>query len=326
MEQIVDIGRLRRKRRPIVLAAGFFDGIHLGHRKVLGRTLARARELNGRAWVLTFESHPLSVLRPATAPRLLLSNRYKLLLLERLGLDGCVLLDFTRAVADIAPAEFVQNLRAAAPALAEIVVGRDWRFGRKGAGNPALLRRMGRELGFGVTAVGPVRRGGLPVSSTRTRAAILDGDLAAAATLLGRPFSILETVIPGRTMGRKLGYPTANLAPRNEILPPHGVYAVFAHVRGTLHRGVLNFGRRPTFAGRGAGDPVIELHLLDARPGELYGDDVEVFFVSRIRSERRFKSEAALRSRIAADVESATALLSPKNLEECLYRESGGVL
>ena len=326
MERTDSIARLRRKRRPIVLAAGFFDGLHLGHRKVLNRTLTRAQQLNGSAWVLTFESHPLSVLRPEAAPRLLMSNRYKLQLLERLGIDGCVLLNFTPEVAAVEPTLFVEELRHAASALAEIVVGRNWRFGRSGAGSPALLRRMGNALGFGVTAVSPVQRGGDLVSSTRARGEIVCGNLAAAAKLLGRPFSILETVIPGRTLGRRLGFPTANLAPRNEILPPHGVYAVYAQVAGKLHNGVLNFGHRPTFARGKTTEPLLELHLLDARFGDLYGQDVEVFFVERIRSEHRFKSEDALCKQIAADALHARVLLSPKKLKESLYIACGGVL
>jgi riboflavin kinase/FMN adenylyltransferase len=295
---------LRRKRRPVVLAAGFFDGLHLGHLKVIRNAFAAAETLGGRTWVLTFDQHPLRVLGHHKAPRLLTSNRHRLALLRRLGVEGVILLPFTRAFAATKPETFVRNLKADIPRLADIHVGNNWHFGKAGAGNVSLLRRLGRELDFTVSAATPVLRGGQPVSSTRLRAAVTAGDLDAAATLLGRPFSILGTVKSGRRIGRQLGFPTANLDPHNEVLPPSGIYVVEALIGRTLHRAVLYYGRRPSFDATHDQDLELELHV----PGltaDLYGRDIEVSFLKRLRGDRRFASMDALKKQIAADIQLA---------------------
>lgn len=308
MQVAADMQALKRKRLPVALAAGFFDGLHRGHRRVLSATVARAAALGGRPWVLTFAQHPQRVLGSGDTPRLLTSNRHKLMLLEQLGIAGCILLPFTRRFAALDPASFVRDLRAAAPCLDVVLVGRNWRFGRAGAGDARLLRALGTELGFAVTVVSPVMRGGSPVSSTRVRAAVHAGDLAEARALLGRPFSILGTVKRGRGVGRRLGYPTANLDPHNEVLPPHGAYCVRAALGGQTFGGVLNCGVRPTF-GRASGTrPTIELHLLDV-DRDLYGQDIEVHFVEHIRKECRFADPDQLKRRIARDIETARTCL-----------------
>jgi riboflavin kinase/FMN adenylyltransferase len=306
MKTTENLCALRRVRRPIVLAAGFFDGVHRGHQKVIGRAVARAAGIRGQAWVLTFDAHPLRILAPERAPLLLTSTGHKLRLLERLGVDGCLVIPFTRQLAGIEPSDFVERLARCIPSLREILVGGNWRFGRHGRGDARLLARLGAAKGFGVTVVRAVSRGGEPVSSTRIRARILRGRLAEAARMLGRPFGILATVVPGRSLGRRLGYPTANLDPHDEVVPPRGVYAVWARAGGRIHEGVLNFGVRPTL-GRDR-HPTLELHLLDFS-ASLYGREVEVFFVRRLRPERAFPSEQALTRQIAADVRQARAVL-----------------
>jgi riboflavin kinase/FMN adenylyltransferase len=188
------------------------------------------------------------------------------------------------------------------PSLADIHVGRNWHFGKAGCGDVTLLRKLGRELAFTVTVTAPVIRGGEPVSSTRLRAAVKAGDLDGAAALLGRPFSILGTVKSGRRIGRKLGFPTANLDPHNEVLPPVGIYVVEALIGNTRHDAVLYYGRRPTFDDTDKETRELELHVpgLDA---DLYGRDIEVSFLRRLRGDRKFNSIEALKKEIAHDIE-----------------------
>jgi riboflavin kinase/FMN adenylyltransferase len=329
MKLIRDLDHLKRTRAPIVAAAGFFDGVHLGHQKILGQALQRAGEIGGQAWVLTFEPHPLRVLNPDAAPPLLTSTKHKLLLLERLGLQGCLLLPFNRKLADTEPEAFAGQLLACCPPLVEIVVGRNWRFGRKGRGNPALLARMSGAAGLKVRVTPARVWKGETISSTRIRAAVLSGDLEEAAAMLGRPFSLLGTVRHGEGIGRELGYPTANLDPHNETLPPHGVYAAVATILDDQPHGrkstaapacvsVVNFGVRPTFEHIAPHKPVIEVHLLDLERN-LYGVDVDLRFVARLRSERKFSSPDALRAQIRKDIEAARKAVG-KPLQKNLKR------
>lgn len=300
--------RLKASAGPIVLAAGFFDGLHRGHRKVLDATITEARAHDGQAWVLTFDPHPLRVLGPRTAPPLLSSTKHKLLMLSRLELDGCLVMRFTPKLAAQSPQQFVRQLCRNIPQLAAIFVGRNWRFGYRGTGDVQSLTRLGHEFGFRVQAMLPVMRRGQPVSSTRIREEVRKGNLSEARILLGRPFSVLGSVEQGLTLGRKLGFPTANLDTQNEALPPTGVYAVFAETRGRRHKAVLNLGRRPTVRKGGETRPILELHLLDF-DGDLYGEDIEVFFARRLRDEHCFATTDLLQAQISRDVERARRLL-----------------
>ncbi len=315
---------LRREPGPLVMAAGFFDGVHLGHLKVIRETRARAAAAGGRAWALTFDPHPLKVLNPEAAPRLLTANRHKLRLLARTGLDGCLLLPFDRELAALEPEDFLQCMRAGVPGLREIIVGRNWRFGRHGRGTPALGARLGAALGLTLDVVRPVMWKGETISSTRIRAEVLAGNLDEAAAMLGRPVSILGTVVKGRSIGRQLGFPTANLDPHNEVLPPHGVYAVHAAWDGAILDGVLNFGLRPTLREAGA-IATLELHLFDFT-GDLYGQDLEVFFCAFLREEERFPSLAAMQTAIGRDIAAARAALREKKVKDALYTRCFGVL
>jgi len=304
MKIIRDLSFLKQERRPVVLAIGFFDGVHTGHRKVIAATRARAKGLRGRAWVLTFDPHPLQVLKPAEAPPLLTSTQHKRELLSRLGIDGVVVMPFTRRLARVSPDGFVDLLKRCAPPLVEILVGTNWRFGRSGRGTPALLARLCRRAGIQVHVIQPVRKLGGPVSSTRVRREIMRGNLRGTETLLGRPFSVLGTIIHGHGVGRRIGFPTANLDPHGEALPPYGVYAVQARLGQRLRRGVLSIGVRPTFRRRGKVKPSFELHL----PGlhrDLYGTNIEVIFHAKLRNERRFASVEALKKQIAKDIANA---------------------
>lgn len=298
---------LSREPRVTTLAIGVFDGLHLGHQRVISRAVRRARVLGGEAWVFTFDGHPARVLKPEAAPPLLAGAAQKRAVLESLGVDGALIMRFTRAFASRDPERFVQSLCTAAPGLKEIFVGGNWRFGRGGAGDVHLLRRLGRTWGYRVSVVSPVRNGAEMVSSTRIRAAIAAGRLQDAAAMLGRPFSIAGRVVRGRQIGRLLGFPTANIEPHNEVRPPDGVYAVRVRLADGLHDGVLSIGPRATFRDSPPGT-WMEVHLFDFSRN-LYGHAIEVLLVDRLRPERRFETVDALAAQIARDARHARRVL-----------------
>ncbi len=329
MKRATSMSELRAVSRPLVLAAGFFDGVHRGHQEVLRRAREAAREADGEAWVLTFDTHPLKVLTPGSAPLLLTSPAHKVRLIEACDIDGCILHPFDADVAALSPEAFAGMLLHGAPTLKVIVVGENWRFGAGGRGTPDLLAALGAHEGLRVLAVPPVLHAAEPVSSTRVRLAVIKGELEDAAAMLGRPPSVLGTVVHGRKIGRQLGFPSANLDPHNEALPPLGVYAVLAQIDNTLVDGVMNFGIRPTFQNVANATASLELHLLDYR-GDLYGRDIEAFFIARLRDEWYFSSADELRDQIQLDVRHATAVLrhgkAAKKLKESLYTPSRAVL
>jgi riboflavin kinase/FMN adenylyltransferase len=301
---------------PLAIALGFFDGLHLGHQSILRCARAAAHEAGGQAWALTFDAHPRGVVGAAPPP-LLTSTRHKLLLLRRAGMDGCLVLPFTPGFAARPAEDFARELLRCAPGLRRLVAGHGWRFGRGGAGDTDLLARLAAEHGARVSVLDPVLDAGEPVSSTRVRAAVLAGRLGEAQRLLGRPFSVLGTVVGGRAFGRRIGYPTANLECVSEAFPPQGIYAVRAALRGEIRDGVLSYGTRPTLGGDAA--PLAELHLPDFSGG-LYGEEIEVFFLDHLRPQRRFADVAALREQIGRDVLRTAEILRAHGGKESLYR------
>ena len=289
---------------PAYLAIGVFDGVHLGHQAVIGRAVADSRREPGAvSVVVTFDPHPLRVLRPDHAPRLLTSTRHKFQFFADLGATHCLALPFDQAFAATPPENFITALADAARPLREICVGFNWSFGRGREGNLDLLNRLGERHGFAVVGLPSVVVDGETVSSTLIRQAVEAGDLPKAARLLGREFTILGTVVAGQQLGRKLGYPTANLAAHNEQFPPNGVYAVAARWHGETFPGVVNLGYRPTVAAPG-GERLLELHLFDFDQ-QIYGDDVEVEFRAFLRPEQKFASVDELRAQITRDAEAA---------------------
>jgi riboflavin kinase/FMN adenylyltransferase len=307
MKVLASLRSLGNERHPIVLAVGFFDGVHKGHQKVVQVAVNKARRTGGQAWVLTFDPHPLDVLSPSAAPLLLTSIEHRQRLLESLGLDGCIVMSFNHRLAGMEPVAFARLLRHSIPTLSEVIVGQNWRFGKHGTGDTGLLAKLGREIGFKATVVKPAIYEKKPVSSTRIRAEIKRGNLKKAAAMLGRPFSILGRVIHGRAVGRKIGFPTANLDFHSKALPPYGIYAARALVDGVIRDGVVNLGINPTFEMRTV-KPLLELHIFDFS-GNLYGRDVEVFFIKRLRNERRFGSVEKLTAQIARDIATARRVL-----------------
>jgi riboflavin kinase/FMN adenylyltransferase len=316
MKIIAQPSQFRKIPGPVVLAAGFFDGVHKGHQMVLASTIERAREISGQAWVLTFDRHPLAVLAPSKCPPLLSTLEERLKLLERSGVDGVLVLTFSRQLAVQEPEAFIRWLcgkpraeNAAArqtetAKLSEIRCGHNWRFGRRAAGTPELLAQYGRLYGFRVVIVPYAEYQGMEISSTRIRYAVREGRLGDAAAMLGHPYSVRDTVIRGRGVGHSLNVATANLQPTTELLPPHGVYAVRVRVDGTDYTGVSNLGVHPTFASAVPDRAVLETHLLEFN-GDLYGKSIEVAFLARLRDERVFDTPEALTRQIADDIAQA---------------------
>ncbi len=307
MKLVRQMEAMRKMEAPLFLAAGFFDGVHRGHRAVLQRTVRRAKAAGGQAWAITFDPHPLKVLDPCAAPLLLTSTRHKLELMQQLGIDGCLLIPFTRRFASTPAEDFLASLAVNLPTLKRVLVGEDWRFGKSGRGDTRMLDAWATSRGITLERVAPVRHRHDVISSTRIREAIAKGQLLSAAALLGRPFSILGTVTHGNRIGRKLGFPTANLDPHSEVRPPVGVYAVQAITNDGDHPGIVNFGYHPSICPTRS--PLIELHLLDSSP-HLYGKRVEIFFMARLRAERHFKSTTALITQIEKDITLARLKLS----------------
>ena len=293
------ISDLATVRGPVVLAVGVFDGFHLGHRAVIERAIADASAAGGTPVVVTFDPHPAAILRRQTAPPLLTSTRHKVRIFGAAGVRDVLVLQFTPEFAAKAPEDFIRELAAACRPLREICVGEDWAFGKERAGNLALLVSLGKVLGFEATGLPCVAVDGKAVS-TVIRAAVEDGALDLAARLLGRDFGVFGTVIEGRRLGRTIGFPTANVRPESEQLPPNGVYAVRVALDGKQHAGIANVGVRPTVSNEGA-QRLVEVHLFDFS-GELYGRDLEVSFLRFVRAEQKFPNLDALRSQIASDV------------------------
>ncbi len=292
---------------PLFLAIGVFDGVHLGHQAVIGRALADARSAGGEAVAVTFDPHPMRLLRPSQAPRLLTSTPHKIRLIENLGVRCILTIPFTSEFASKAPEDFIREIAAAANPLQEICVGYAWSFGKGRAGNLDLLAELGDSLGFNEVGVSAVQIDGQIVSSTIIRAAVEAGDLAAAARFLGRAYQIWGTVEAGRRLGRTLGFPTANLSAHCEQFPPDGVYAVEALWREQQLRGIVNIGIRPTV--ELAGKRTLELHIFDF-DRDLYGEEIEVTFRGFIRPECKFNGLEELRFQIALDCKQAREILA----------------
>lgn len=291
------------------MAWGMFDGVHLGHQQVLNLTLTEARARDGLAVALTFDPHPQSVVCPEKAPRLLQPLPQRLRDLEAFGIDVALVLEFTPELSRVTGQEFVERLFEQTPDLCSLAVGEGFQFGAQRSGDIALLRRIGTERGFAVQVAQPVSRGGGVVSSSRIRQSLREGDLETVSELLGRPYAVSGTVIRGDQLGRRIGFPTANINVQGLELPPHGVYA--ARIRmlpsDVQVPAVLNWGVRPTL-GRPEGEARFEVHLLD-HDGDLYGQELEVRLIRFLRGECRFDSVDALRSQIGRDCIAARELL-----------------
>lgn len=297
---------LKGKYRRVVVGLGNFDGVHTGHRKLIGSLVERARQVEGTAVVFTFDPHPLAVLNPGEAPPLILSPGIKRSIFAGLGVSVLILVPFTPEFARMSPEEFVDTVLYRHLGVHTVYVGYNYTFGHRGRGTPELLQKMGRELGFAVEVVSPVTVDGQPVSSTLIRSLLADGDIAGARKFLGYCPVVEGEVVYGERRGNQLGFPTANLEVDPGILvPANGVYSVKARVDGDTYLGVANIGVKPTFHGGGY-TRTIEVHLLDFT-GDLYGLHLEVYFIRRLREEKRFPSVGALVDQIRRDINQARA-------------------
>jgi riboflavin kinase/FMN adenylyltransferase len=284
-----------------MVAIGNFDGVHRGHRAVIGAALTRARALGRKAAALTFTPHPRLFLRPQDSLFELSDERNKLRLLRATGLDGAVILRFDASLATTSAEDFVVKILAGALGIGGAAIGFDFHFGKNRTGSPSFLAEQGARLGFAVDVVPPLEDEGRPVSSGSVRAALAAGRVVEAAELLGAPWFVSGEVIHGDKRGRELGFPTANVKLSPSCGLKHGIYAVRADVAGKRHDGVASFGRRPMFDD---GAPLLEVFLFDF-DGDLYGQTVDVAFIGWIRHEQKFDSIEVLKRHMTSDAAQA---------------------
>ena len=301
MITLTTFDQLAAHPHPLHVAIGVFDGLHTGHQAVLKRAIEAAREQGGDIGLVSFDPHPIRVIAPNKAPTALLTPlAHKAEIARDLGVDVFVPLHFDSGMASLEATAFLDNLTRAD--IRTIAVGEDWRFGHNRAGDVSMLAREALARGFRLQAVPPVMWDGDRISSTRIRQALHDGNLADVERMLGRPWSLRGEVLHGQQLGRTLGFPTANIVPKDVQLPPHGVWVARVETAdGRNHDAVANLGIRPTVDGT---ELRIEIHLLDF-DHDLYGQVIKTRFLHHIRAEKRFGSLEELRATIASDVESA---------------------
>ncbi|HKA35875.1 MAG TPA: bifunctional riboflavin kinase/FAD synthetase [Thermoanaerobaculia bacterium] len=298
-----------------VVTIGNFDGVHLGHRRILGTVAARAREVSRPSVAITFEPHPLAVLRPDHAPRRIQTLRQKEEAVEAMGIENLLVIPFTRDFSLTEPEDFVRDFLVERLGASELYLGQHFAFGRGKRGDLALLKRMGPESGFTAEGVEEVFAGGEPISSTRIRNALERGDVAGANAMLGREYELDGIVSKGERVGHKIGYPTINLAPENDFHPALGVYVTRIDIPsfGRRFGSVTNIGSRPTLYEDTK--TVIETYVFDFA-ANVYGEKVRLFFLDRLREERKFPSLEALTGQIGRDIEQARDFLArPKKPE-----------
>ena len=307
--------------RGSILAIGNFDGIHLGHQAILRGVVARARETGDVATVLTFEPPPLKILRPEKAPLRLSTNEQRLTWFAAGGLEAVVVLPFTMELAQVGPETFVEEILLRGLSLRAVLVGDNFCFGHRQAGNVRLLRELGMRLGFEVTIVPPVEFRGEIVSSTVIRREIAAGNVSHAARLLGRPFVLTGPVVPGTGTGRKFTFPTLNLVAEQELLPRDGVYITQTKIGDVSYDSVTNIGNRPTFNGAALS---VETHLLGVS-GDVHPERLKIRFWKRLRGEKKFSGADELRAQIARDIAHAGQFFARLRRFRALRRPAGSL-
>jgi riboflavin kinase/FMN adenylyltransferase len=305
------ISEINEPLRHPAVTIGNFDGVHLGHREILRRVRELARARDGVSVVITFTPHPLQVISPDTGVRLITSPREKQALIEASGIDYLLEIPFDLSFASISATEFVQRVLVGAIGMESLVIGYDYAFGRGREGNVELLRQLGERFGYTVELLQPISGGSLVYSSTAVRTMVGEGDVKGVVSVLGRHYSVTGTVVHGHQRGRGLGFPTANLKTDKDLLPAAGVYAVKARVGGALYDGACNIGTNPTFGDRQLS---LEVFLFDF-DGELYGAEVTLIFIERLRGEKRFPTPEALKEAISADVTRCRVILKDVSVE-----------
>lgn len=295
---ITDLGKTKKRFTNSIITLGNFDGLHLGHQELIKTIIRRAEETGGLSMVVTFRPHPLKILAPEKCPPLISIYEEKILLLEKLGIDVLVKIPFTVDFSAMEPRDFVKDVLCDLLGAREIFVGYNYRFGKGRKGNILMLRDLGKEFGFSVREVEQVSLDGEVISSTRIRQLLKNGEVEHAAKLLGRPYAICGIVVKGDGRGRGLGFPTANIASKHAIIPGSGVYAARLFVRDRHYDGVVNIGMRPTFDAKSL---AVEVHIFDFDE-DIYGEEITVYFIRKIREEKKFRNAEALIGQIQADI------------------------
>jgi riboflavin kinase/FMN adenylyltransferase len=293
-----------------VVTIGVFDGVHIGHRAVIKNVVGRAKAVGAMSIVVTFDPHPLKVLGAGHLALSLMSLKHRVNAIKGLGVDKVIVMKFDKRLSGMEPGGFIKNVIQKELNAQEIFVGEDFCFGRHAGADIKALKRIGGTAGLRVHPVKAVKRNGQVISSSEIRRLVVSGRIKDASKLLGRPFSILGTVVSGAKLARVLGYPTANINPHHEAMPPSGVYAVKVKLNKKLLKGVMNIGVRPTFYDHGRDvEPSIEVHIFGFH-GSIYGRDMEILFVKRIRAEKKFNTIDSLIEQVRKDEKSAKRLLA----------------
>ena len=291
-----------------VVAIGVFDGVHRGHQKLITQAIRRAKSVKGQTVIMTFWPHPVHVLHPEVKLPLLVSLDYRLKLFTNFGVDVCVVVTFTKSFSRLSPNQFIERYLVSSLKPKEIFVGDDFRFGQNRSGTIDYFKAAGKQYGFKVHNVHPLKGGQEKISSTDIRDLIAQGQLDQAKKLLGRPVSIMGTVVKGDSRGKTLGFPTANLCPQDIVIPPLGVYAVRVLIDDQVYYGAANIGRRPSFKRKN--QPInFEVHIFNFK-ANLYGRKIIVEFFKKIRDEKTFNSKEKLIQQIKIDAGVAKAIFS----------------
>ena len=276
---------------PTIVTIGIFDGVHKGHQKILKKVLKEAKASRLKSVVVTFDPHPVKVLSLCAQIPLLMSLDHRIRLIKKMGVDYCLVKKFTKEFSKLSPEEFIKDILVDKLNLKALVTGENFLFGFKEKGCSKLLKKLSKIYDFKFYSTPPLKIGGEYISSTRIRKLIEKGRLGLAKKLLGRPVTILGTVVKGKSLGRELGFPTANIDPHHESIPPAGVYSVDAALGKKIYRGVLNISLHK----------IIEVHILNFNKN-IYGRDIEVIFKQKIRNEKKFKTLESLRRQISLDI------------------------
>lgn len=301
--------------RPTVLTLGVFDGLHLGHQRIMKTVVERAKAAGAVPTAITFDPHPRAVLHPESAPPLLQTLDQRLANLEVLGIEQAIVVQFNREFADQEASEFLSGIVKERLHAKEVYLGKGFAFGKNRGGNIELLREMGAHLGFVADEVEEVQLRGIRISSSGIRRLLAEGKINLARRMLGRPYGVEGVIIRGNRRGHTIGFPTANLKPHNRVIPKFGVYATATLIEGTWRKSITNIGVRPTF--ENTTEPSIETYVFDF-DGDLYGDVLRVRFLYRIRDERKFSGIDELKAQIERDSRRAMNYFSHEGVKNML--------
>ncbi len=301
--------------RPTVLTLGVFDGLHLGHQRIMRTVVERAAAVDAVATAITFDPHPRAVLHPASAPPLLQTLDQRLANFEVLGIEQAIVVAFDHDFASQPAEEFLNSIIHERLQAKEVYLGKGFEFGKNRGGNIALLQRLSSKLGFKADEVDEVQLRGVRISSSKIRELLIDGHVNLARRMLGRPYGVEGVVIRGNRRGHTIGFPTANLKPHNRVIPRYGVYATANLVGGVWRKSITNIGVRPTFENEA--EPSIESYIFDF-DGDLYGDVLRVRFLHRIRDERKFNGIEELKAQIEKDSARALNYFKHEGVENML--------